>query len=115
MAVAVPTRHAPSRSLSEIGRYAVIVGERQQQERLLWLAPPVPAERRGGGAGVTLPGLGVLGRNEPDTRRIARAAPSRMPHGSGRSRSPRSRRRIPATLNVAVLPDAGDVVLRSVG
>ncbi len=34
------------------------------QERLLWLAPPVPAERRGSGAGVTLPGLGVLGRNE---------------------------------------------------
>ncbi len=34
------------------------------QERLLWLAPPVPAERRGSSAGVTLPGLCVLGRNE---------------------------------------------------
>ncbi len=34
------------------------------QERLLGLAPPVPADRRGGGAGVTLPGLGVFGRSE---------------------------------------------------
>jgi hypothetical protein len=29
MAVAVVMRHSPSRSLREIGRYAVIVGERQ--------------------------------------------------------------------------------------
>jgi len=32
------------------------------EEGLLGLAPPIPAERRGGGAAVVLPGRGVLGR-----------------------------------------------------
>jgi hypothetical protein len=37
MAVAVVTRHSPSRCLREIGPYAVILGERQQQVGLNWL------------------------------------------------------------------------------
>ncbi len=55
------------------------------QERLFGLAPPVPAERRGGGARVTLPGLGVFGRDEHAQAHRKRRARQEAP-GSRRLR-----------------------------